>query len=73
MTTRLAEDDTRFLQFNRRRDNGAGNPDHPSSHRTSYLWETIWQRDVWMDILARFVHVGLTAKELQGSRDIIFP
>lgn len=73
MTTRLAGSDTRFLQFNRGRANGAGNPDNPGGHRTAYLWETIWQRDVWMDILGRFVHVEPTPKGLASSGDVIFP
>ena len=24
-------------------------------HGTAYLWERVWSRDAWMDILARFI------------------
>ena len=73
MTTRLDGPGTRFLQFNRGRNNGAGNPDNPNGHRTAYLWERVWQRDAWMDILHRFVHVEPTAKGLKQTGDVIFP
>ena len=54
MTTHLAGGRTGFLPFNRGRDLGAGNPPNPKGHRTAYLWERVWSRDAWMDILARF-------------------
>jgi len=57
MTTRLAGKSTRFLPFNRGHDRGAGNPPNPDGHRTAYLWERVWQRDAWLDLFARFVHV----------------
>ena len=62
MTTRLAGKDTVFLPFNQGTggpgaDGGAGNPVNPNGHRTSYLWEKVWQRDAWLDILGSFVHV----------------
>jgi type I restriction enzyme R subunit len=50
MTTRLARAKTRFLPFNRGASGGAGNPQHPSGHRTAYLWQDVWQFDsltVW--------------------------
>ena len=58
MTTKLAGEATQFLPFNRgSEDGGAGNPLNPGGHRTAYLWEQVWQRDAWLDLLARFVHV----------------
>jgi type I restriction enzyme R subunit len=57
MTTKLAGEKTRFLPFNLGHNGGAGNPPNPSGHRTSYLWEKVWVRDAWMDLLARFIHV----------------
>ena len=57
MTTKLAGTSTRFLPFNLGHDGGAGNPPNPAGHRTSYLWERVWARDAWMDLLARFIHV----------------
>ena len=61
MTTRLAGPATRFLPFDQG-SNGAGNPgtagnpDVTAGYQTSYLWEQVWQRDNWLDILGRFVH-----------------
>jgi type I restriction enzyme R subunit len=57
MTTKLAGQQTRFLPFNLGHDGGAGNPPNPHGHRTSYLWERVWARDAWMDLLARFIHI----------------
>ena len=64
MTTKLAGQATQFLPFNLGHDGGAGNPPNPSGHRTSYLWERVWTRDAWMDLLARFIHVE---RPTQGS------
>ncbi len=57
MTTRLAGEDTQFLPFNLGADGGAGNPVNPAGYRTAYLWERVWSRDSWLDILSRFIHV----------------
>lgn len=58
MTTRLQGASTRFLPFNQgTADGGAGNPPNPDGHRTAYLWEEVWQRDNWLDLLHRFIHV----------------
>ncbi|MEZ5246311.1 MAG: DEAD/DEAH box helicase family protein [Acidimicrobiales bacterium] len=73
MTTRLAGKQTRWLHFNRGRDHGAGNPDNPNGHRTSYLWEQVWARDALLDILGRFVHVEPTPKGKQHEGEVIFP
>jgi type I restriction enzyme R subunit len=64
MTTKLAGQSTQFLPFNLGHDGGAGNPPNPDGHRTSYLWERVWARDAWMDLLARFIHVE---RPTQGS------
>jgi type I restriction enzyme R subunit len=77
MTTKLAGQTTRFLPFNIGRDGGAGNPLNPNGHRTAYLWERVWTRDAWMDLLARFIHVerpengSLAAKK--AAETVIFP
>ncbi|HET8659710.1 MAG TPA: type I restriction endonuclease [Micromonosporaceae bacterium] len=63
VTTRLAGQRTRFLPFNTGsagpgRAGGAGNPPAKAGgYRTSYLWERVWQRDAWLDIVHRFLHV----------------
>jgi len=59
MTTKLAGDKTHFLPFNRGTlDGGAGNPPAPGGKSaTAYLWEDILQRDTWLAILGRFLHL----------------
>jgi type I restriction enzyme R subunit len=66
MTTRLAGDSTRFLPFNRGNDGGAGNPLHAAGHRTAYLWREVWERESFLDIVGRFIHV---LKEEKVRRD----
>ncbi len=77
MTTKLAGASTRFLPFNLGHSGGAGNPPNSNGHRTAYLWERVWARDPWMDILARFIHVERPAKGSQAQRKaaeaVIFP
>ncbi len=73
MTTRLAGQDTRFLPLNRGHQRGAGNPPKPDGHATAYLWEGVWQRDAWLDLLGRFVHVEKPAKGSKKPGDVIFP
>ena len=73
MTTRLAGARTRFLPFNRGYNLGAGNPSNPAEHRTAYLWEQVWSRDAWMDILGRFVQVTKPSKGSRARPDVIFP
>lgn len=78
MTTRLAGDSTEFMPFNRGSNPGElscgkGNPPTPDNYPTSYLWESVWQYDNWLDILLRFaeeVHEGAGKAK---KRRIIFP
>ena len=62
MTTKLAAKDTVFLPFNRGDHGHAGNPPNPHGSPTAYLWQTILQRDTWLDILGRFMHLQVTDK-----------
>ncbi len=71
MTTKLEGEKTFFLPFNRGYQNGAGNPPNPNGHKTVYLWEEVWQRDSWLDILARFLHIE--AKQKEKKETMIFP
>ncbi len=73
MTTRLTGRTTRFLPFNRGDHHRAGNPANPDGHRTAYLWEQVLQRDAWLDLLARFVHVEGVAKGSKKRPVVIFP
>lgn len=81
VTTRLAGAQTRFLPFNVGSNGpgvagGAGNPPAPvDGYQTSYLWREIWQRDNFLELLQRFVHVEVPKK---GKADphaspLIFP
>ena len=55
MTTRLADDDTRFLPFNRGYDKGAGNPPNAHGPRTAYLWTEVWARDSVLNLIRHFI------------------
>ncbi len=60
MTTRLAGNKTFFLPFNTGDNGGKGNPDdhrYQTGYKTGYLWEEVWQRDRWLDIIHRFIHL----------------
>ena len=57
MATKLAGKATYFLPFNRGRDGGEGNPDHPAGHRTAYFWEEVFERHSFMDVIGRFMHL----------------
>lgn len=83
LTTRLAGARTRFLPFNQGSEgpgvSGAGgNPPVATGYRTSYLWEQVWQRDAWLDLIRRFLHVESpkgkgTKKTSVHSLPMIFP
>ncbi|MHB8262318.1 MAG: type I restriction endonuclease subunit R [Acidimicrobiales bacterium] len=77
MTTKLAGQTTQFLPFNLGHDGGSGNPPNPAGHRTSYLWERVWARDAWMDLLARFIHVERptqgSAAAKRAAEVVVFP
>ncbi|MGY2004240.1 type I restriction endonuclease subunit R [Blastococcus sp. SYSU DS1024] len=85
LTTRLAGAKTRFLPFNQGnggpgRPGGAGNPTPADGYATTYLWERVWARDAWLELLARFVHAApaeggakRAAKAKPAQREIIFP
>ncbi|MEH2594949.1 type I restriction enzyme R subunit [Bradyrhizobium sp. AZCC 1577] len=55
MTTQLAGPATSFLPFNKGDHGAKGNPLNPAGHRTSYLWEEVWQRDSWLEIIGRYL------------------
>ncbi len=78
MTTHLAGDKTNFLPFNRgRADGGKGNPDPDNdSYPTSYLWEQIWQKDIWLEIFNNFLTIEIERDPVGGViliENIIFP
>jgi type I restriction enzyme R subunit len=80
MTTRLAGTPTHFLPFNKGCDGGAGNSPDPAgrTYRTAYLWEEVLQRDSFLDLLARFIHLQIEEKRDDQGRKVnketmIFP
>ena len=77
MTTRLDGTHTRYLPFNQGDNKGAGNPPNPNGHRTAYLWEQVWARDSWLEIIARFIHLEIKEVKIGGrtlkKETLIFP
>jgi type I restriction enzyme R subunit len=73
MTTKLAGQQTRFLPFNKGNGGGAGNPINPFGHRTAYMWEQVWRRDPWLDLLQRYIHVDRDGKTHTRDGVVIFP
>jgi type I restriction enzyme R subunit len=71
MTTRLEGAKTAFLPFNKGNEGGAGNPLNKNGHRTAYLWEEVWERHSWLEILGRYVVAKKDKK--QQIESIIFP
>jgi type I restriction enzyme R subunit len=77
MTTRIDGSNTRFLPFNKGYNKGAGNPPNPNGYKTAYLWEQIWAKDSWLDIVGRFLHleqeeITINGKTIKKER-LIFP
>lgn len=77
MTTKLEGSKTYWLPFNQGANNGKGNPPNPNGYRTAYLWEDILQKDSWMEILQRFLHLETEEFESNGKiykkEKLIFP
>jgi len=71
MTTKLEGGKTRFLPFNQGNDGGAGNPLSETGHATAYLWEQVWQRDSWLELIGRYM-IAKRDKKKQISA-VIFP
>jgi len=76
VATELKGKNTRFLPFNTGskgpgEPGGAGNPTPTAfgQYATSYLWEQVWERENWLDLLQRFVHQQKTKNE----KTTIFP
>ncbi|MBV8255566.1 MAG: type I restriction endonuclease subunit R [Chitinophaga sp.] len=77
MTTKLDGNKTFWLPFNKGYNGGKGNPINPNGYRTAYLWENILQKDSWMEILQRFIHLQIEEVEVNGriyrKEKLIFP
>lgn len=71
MTTRLVGPATQFLPFNQGNNGAAGNPSNPKGHPTAYLWEQVWERESWLEILGRYLIGQRDSKKAITS--LIFP
>jgi type I restriction enzyme R subunit len=71
MVTKLDGPATKFLPFNLGNDGAAGNPLNPNGHRTAYLWERVWARESWLEILGRYLIAKRDRKKV--IEQIIFP
>jgi type I restriction enzyme R subunit len=64
MATELKGPDTTFLPFNRGTADGrAGNPANPAGYDTSYLWERVFERHAWLQILGKFMHLEVKERK----------
>ncbi|MBO9522700.1 MAG: type I restriction endonuclease subunit R [Nocardioidaceae bacterium] len=79
MATRLAGKATQFLPFNMGDDGAAGNPVNPEGAATSYLWERVLQRDSWLHIIGKLLHLETTTeidpitREASKKTTLLFP
>jgi type I restriction enzyme, R subunit len=71
MTTKLMGPTTMFLPFDKGNRGAAGNPVNPDGYGTAYLWEQVWERESWLEILGRYV-VALRNPKKQIEK-IFFP
>lgn len=71
MTTHLQGPATSFLPFNQGDHGAAGNPVNEQGHRTAYLWEQVWERESWLEIIGRYLVTKRDSKKQITS--VIFP
>ena len=71
MTTKLQGPATQFLPFNQGDHGAAGNPPNAQGHRTHYLWEQVWERDSWLEIIGRYLVTRRDSKK--KITGVIFP
>lgn len=77
MTTRIEGDNSYWLPFNKGHNFGAGNPLNPEGYRTDYLWRNILEKESWLEIIGRFIHLQTEEFEFEGrtrkKEKLIFP
>ncbi len=71
MTTELKGKATHFLPFNRGNNGGAGNAVNPDGYRTAYWHEQILQRDAWLNIIGRYVHLSREEQKDDAGKKVI--
>ena len=76
-TTKLDNKQTRFFPFNKGFETGAGNPPNTDGYKTAYFWEEILQKDSWLEIVGRFIHLQTDEYRVDGrlfkKHAMIFP
>jgi type I restriction enzyme R subunit len=78
MATKLDGMSTYFLPFNKGFKGGKGNPPNLEGYQTAYLWEEIFQKDMWLKILEKFIQLEVKeSTDRQGIKrkkeTLIFP
>jgi len=78
VTTKLANEKTFFLPFNRGDNGGKGNPIVEGKYKTFYLWEEVFAPDSWSDLIQNFITVIKEEKTDKNGRTyeeevLIFP
>lgn len=86
MTTQLKGESTYFLPFNQGsngagKTGGKGNPANPNGYMTSYIWEKVFSKDSFIDLIHRFIsfvvekeekNINGVTKEIKTEK-LIFP
>lgn len=67
MTAKLEGKNTVFIPFNKGFNKGAGNPLSDTGCKTSYLWDYVFEKESFLDIIQRFIHLD------KDKEKIIFP
>jgi len=66
-TTKLDNKQTRFFPFNKGFESGAGNPPNDEGYKTAYFWEEVLERDSWLEIIGRFIHLQEDEYRVNGN------
>lgn len=79
MTTKLEGGKSFFRPYNQGsegagNDGGAGNPKREDgNYVTAYLWEEVWQKDKFLDILNKFLHFEKSKTVRMSDGRLVFP
>lgn len=73
MCTKLNGASSFFLPFNKGNNDGKGNPPNPFGHKSSYLWEEVFERESLANILQHFIRFDGKATDPLGKRNLFFP
>ena len=74
MTTKLDGKKTYFLPFNQGDNGRKGNPVAEGNYSTHYLWNEVWQKDAWLDLLQNYLVLERESKTDPWRKGrLIFP